>query len=444
VLPGHDADVIAAIATPPGQGGIGIVRLSGKRLSRFVDEIIGKPLLPRHATFARFRGSDGRPLDLGLAIFFPHPASYTGEDVLELHAHGGSALLKLLLARCLELGARLADPGEFTKRAYLNGKLDLAQAEAVADLIAASTVTAAKGALRSLQGEFSKRCAELEKALISLRVELESGLDFPDESLSVTSDVATELAAIGSQLEALFHTAKEGSVLREGLAVALLGQPNVGKSSLLNRLAAADVAIVAASPGTTRDVIRERIEIDGVPFQLVDTAGIRETGEEVEQAGVSRAWNAAEKVDVVLLVADASQVNPADNISERLPRDTKLIRVWNKIDLIGAEPRVAKEGETPKVWVSAKTGAGMESLQRLLLDAAGRRSSGEDVFVARERHLHSLRRAMEHVARAGEVRAHELLAEELRLAHESIASIMGEYVSDDLLGEIFSKFCIGK
>ena len=446
MLPGHDADVIAAIATPPGQGGIGIVRLSGKHLTRFIAQIIGKPLLPRHATFARFRGSDGETLDLGLAIFFPRPGSYTGEDVLELHAHGGSTLLNLLLARCLDLGARLAEPGEFTKRAYLNGKLDLAQAEAVGDLIAASTSLAAKGALRSLQGDFSKECARLEKALISVRVEIESRLDFPDESLSAPGDVCSELAEIGSQLDALFRLAQQGSVLREGIAVALLGEPNVGKSSLLNRLAGADVAIVAGSPGTTRDIIRERIQIDGVPFNLIDTAGLRDTYEEVEQAGVERAWNEAEKVDVVLLVIDASERDSAasEKIRKRLRPDTKLIWVFNKIDITGAAPNSSESGKRTEVWLSAKTGAGVELLQGRLLEAAGRQSAGEDVFVARQRHLRALKDAMHHVDRAKRLTQPEIVAEELRLAQNAMASVTGEFVSDDLLGEIFSKFCLGK
>lgn len=442
---GSDADVIAAIATPAGQGGIGIVRVSGQTLSAFIEKIVGKRLSPRVATFSRFRGGDGETLDEGIALYFPAPQSYTGQDVLELHGHGGVAVLNMVLARCLGLGARPAEPGEFTKRAYLNGKLDLAQAESVADLIAASTGEAARGALRSLQGEFSEACEALVSALVQLRTHIEGAIDFPEEPLGVIPELSEALRQIQAKLGALLDRAQQGSLLREGFSVALLGEPNVGKSSLLNRLAAAEVAIVADSPGTTRDLIRERIQLKGVRIHLVDTAGLREPKEAVERAGVDRAWTEARKVDVILWVIDAARTrdNAPDPIVAKLPPNTSVIHVLNKIDLIGVQPRLVRDPS--EVWVSAKTGAGINLLEQAVLEAAGWRAAGEGVFVARQRHLQSLLLAHECLERAAQhLPQPELAAEELRLAQKALTAIGGEFVADDLLGEIFSKFCIGK
>lgn len=441
---GSDADIIAAVATPPGQGGIGIVRVSGPLLSEFIVKIVGKPLVPRVATLSRFLGDHGQTLDEGVAIFFPRPHSYTGEDVLELHGHGGVAVLNMLLARCLNLGARGAEPGEFTKRAYLAGKLDLAQAESVADLIAASSEEAARAAMRSLQGEFSAACEALVAELIELRMHVEGAIDFPEEALNPGEEMLEALPRIEATLDALLARAHQGSLLREGVWVALLGKPNVGKSSLLNRLAAAEVAIVADSPGTTRDLIRESIQLNGIPIHLADTAGLREPVEPVERIGVERAWSESSKVDIVLLVIDVTAGAGRDNdIEARLPTSARIIRVFNKIDLVGEQPRYLRDKS--EVWVSAKTGEGIESLREALLDAAGWKTAGEGVFVARQRHVCALARARECLQRAAREKMHpEFVAEELRIAQEALSSIGGEFVADDLLGEIFARFCIGK
>jgi tRNA modification GTPase len=444
-----DADIIAAIATPPGLGGIGVVRVSGRQLFPLIQGIIGKPLLPRLATLSRFTGDSDETLDEGIAIYFAAPHSYTGEDVLELHGHGGRAVMHMLLDRCLALGARLAEPGEFTRRAYLNGKLDLAQAEAVADLIAASSAGAARSALRSQQGEFSKACEQLVDALIELRTWVEAGLDFPEESLDVINETraSSVLREIQGGLDRLLELARQGRLLRDGVSAALIGRPNVGKSSLLNRLATAEVSIVTDIPGTTRDVIREQLHINGVPINIVDTAGMREPKGEVERIGVERAWQEARQVEVVVLVLEATRGYLAADreIVARVPQGIPVIRVFNKIDLLDALPkREEKEGIT-EIWLSAKTGAGAELLRSALLEVAGWQPVGEGVFTARRRHLQALEKARAHLLKANkQLTRAELVAEELRLAQEALASIGGEFVADDLLGEIFSRFCIGK
>lgn len=444
-----DADVIAAIATPPGQGGIGVVRVSGAQLSTLIEGVVARPLSPRRATLTRFLGGSGEILDEGIAIYFPGPNSYTGENVLELHGHGGRTVMSLVLNRCVALGARIAEPGEFTRRAYMHGKLDLAQAEAVADLIAASTAEAARSALRSQQGEFSKACADLVKELIELRTWVEGGLDFPDESLDSIdkTGLSRMLSEIQDRLDALLALGRQGKMLREGISAALIGRPNVGKSSLLNRLATAEVSIVTDIPGTTRDVIREQLQINGVPINIVDTAGLRDPKGEVEKIGVERAWAEVRRVEVVVLVLEATRgVLEADRaIAAGIPDGAPIVRVFNKIDLLATAPKREKQDGAVELWLSAKTGAGIELLRSALLDVAGWQPAGEGVFIARQRHLQALEKAREGLRSASAHLAQtELLAEELRLAQEALSSIGGEFVADDLLGEIFSRFCIGK
>ncbi|MEW5893444.1 MAG: tRNA uridine-5-carboxymethylaminomethyl(34) synthesis GTPase MnmE [Pseudomonadota bacterium] len=439
-------DLIAAIATPPGRGGIGVIRLSGPDLTPLIQGILGRALQPRHATHARFLDAAGAMLDEGIALYFPAPHSFTGEHVLELQGHGGPQVLQLLLERCLELGARLAAPGEFSRRAFLNGKIDLAQAEAIADLIDAQSQAAARSAVRTLAGEFSRRVRELVDGLIQLRTLVEATLDFPEEEIDFLrqADAWGRLAGLQQQLQAVMQEARQGALLREGLNVVLIGQPNVGKSSLLNQLAGYEAAIVTEIAGTTRDTVREAIQIEGVALHVIDTAGLRETADPVERLGIERTWAALAQADVALLLVDAVHgVGPQEQaIIGRLPA-IPLITVHNKIDLAAEAPRVAADGR--EVWLSAKTGAGIDLLRGQLLAAAGWRPVGEGAFMARGRHLEALRRAGWHLeqARAAAERL-ELLAEELRLAQEALNEITGEFSADDLLGRIFSQFCIGK
>jgi tRNA modification GTPase len=445
-----DNDTIAAIATAAGRSGIGIVRVSGPQLAGFIAELIGKPLPPRCAVLAAFLDARREVVDQGIALYFSAPHSYTGQDVLELQGHGGPVVLQLLLKRCFELGARPARPGEFTQRAYLNGKLDLAQAESVADLIDAATAEAARGAVRSLQGAFSQRIAELRGALIELRALVEATLDFPDEEIEFIrqADGEGRLAALRTKLQEVLSASQQGSLLREGVHVVLAGQPNVGKSSLLNRLAGEELAIVTEIPGTTRDAIRQSINVEGIPTHVIDTAGLRESGDPVEKIGIARAWAAIEQADLVVLLVDATQVEGAadQEIIARLPPALPRLTVVNKIDLLGRPPALEQNNGNSTVWLSAKTGAGVDLLRRALLDAIGwRETNGEGLFMARERHVVALQQAQGHLQHAGELTGKlELLAEELRLAHEALGAITGEFTSDDLLGEIFSRFCIGK
>ncbi len=443
------ADLIAAIATAHGRAGIGVVRVSGRALGRFAEQLIGSVPPPRLATRAAFRDVHGAAIDDGIAVYFPAPHSYTGQDVLELQGHGGPVVLQMLLRRCFELGARLAEPGEFTRRAFLNDKLDLAQAEAVADVIEAATETAARCAVRSLQGEFSAAIGVLRAQLIELRMLVEATLDFPEEELDPLdrADARTRLGRLRTALGATLARAKQGSLLRTGLHVVLAGQPNVGKSSLLNRLAGEELAIVTAIPGTTRDSVRQAIQIEGVPLNVVDTAGLRESRDEVERLGIQRTWSEIERADLLLLVVDARHgVTAADEaIASRLPERLRRVVVYNKIDLVDTPPRVAEAGDATTVCLSAKTGAGVDLLRQTLLRHAGWQSAEESVFIARERHLVALRRVGEHLdAAASERLSPELLAEELRLAQNELGAITGEFTADDLLGEIFARFCIGK
>lgn len=442
-------DIIAAVATPPGRGGIGIVRVSGPQIGRIVEGIVAKPLPARCAVRAEFRDGEGAALDNGIALFFPAPRSYTGEDVLELHGHGGPVVMRMLLERCLALGARIAEPGEFTRRAFLNGKLDLAQAEGVIDLIEATTTQAARCALRSLNGEFSQRIQDLMYDLVELRALAEATLDFPDEEIDFLerSNAEARLSGTQRQLESVLVAARHGSLLREGMRIVLAGRPNVGKSSLLNRLVGEELAIVTDIPGTTRDTIRETIDVGGVPAHIMDTAGLRDPRDPVERLGIGRSWAAIEEADLVLLLIDATQgETSADReILDRLPETLRCVRVMNKIDLIGQAKKVDKQTSSPAVWLSAKTGEGVDLLRDLLLETIGRHNSGEGLFLARARHLEALNRAQRHLRQAARhARDLELFAEELRLAQEALGAIGGEFTPDDLLGEIFSRFCIGK
>jgi len=463
-------DPIVAIATAAGRGAVGIVRVSGKGLAPLAQALTGRTLAARHASYGPFLDAQGAPLDQGIAIYFPGPASYTGEDVLELQAHGGPILLQLLLARCLEAAAergadgrerlarlRLAEPGEFTERAFLNGKLDLAQAEAVADLIDASTEAAARSAGRALAGAFSREIATLRDALIELRMLVEATLDFPEEEIDFLekADARGRLAGVVGALDAVRARARQGALLREGLTVVLAGQPNAGKSSLLNALAGAELAIVTAIPGTTRDKVRETIQIEGVPLHVVDTAGLRDdaaASDEVERIGIARSWDAIASADAVLFLHDLTREHEAAyaradlEIAQRLlERDgAQVLHVHTKADL---RPDTALTAEA--IAVSARSGAGLDALRRRLLELAGWQPGGEGVFIARARHLHALDRARGHLEQAQALAAQadaalDLLAEELRLAHDALGVITGQFTADDLLGEIFGRFCIGK
>lgn len=442
-------DTIAAIATAPGRSGIGVVRISGPHLDPLITGIIGKPLPPRRAVLAEFLDARHEVMDQGLALYFPAPRSYTGQTVLELHGHGGPVVLQLLLKRCLELGARLAQPGEFTRRAYLNDKIDLAQAESVVDLIDAATEEAARSALRSLRGAFSKRIDELVQATIDLRARVEAAIDFPDEEGEFLgpADGRDGLAALRARLKEVLSASQQGSLLREGIHVVLAGQPNVGKSSLLNRLAGEELAIVTEIPGTTRDAIRQSINLEGIAAHIIDTAGLRESSDPVEKLGIARTWAAIEKADLVLLLIDATLGENATDreILAQLPAGLSCIKVMNKIDLKGRSPAVERSGDEITVWLSARTGAGVELLRHALLEGIGWHSNGEGLFMARERHVQALLEAQTHLERADQQRSrYELFAEELRLAQEALGAITGKFTSDDLLGEIFSRFCIGK
>lgn len=442
-------DTIAAIATAPGTSGIGVVRISGPRLDPLAKALVGKSLPPRQAMLAGFRDARGELIDQGIALFFSGPHSYTGEDVLELQGHGGPVVLQQLLKRCLELGARLAQPGEFTQRAYLNDKLDLAQAEGVADLISAATIEAARGAMRSLRGAFSQRVRELVERLIELRAQVEATLDFPDEEVEFLQQIdgTSKLDSIRAALDSLLSASHQGSLLREGIQVVLAGQPNVGKSSLLNQLAGEDLAIVTEIPGTTRDAIRQSINVGGIPAHIIDTAGLRDSSDPVERMGIERTWSLIEKADLLLLLIDATKgESGADrNIVGRLPATLPCIRVMNKIDLLAEPTAPARRIGKQTVWLSAKTGAGIDHLREALLEAVGWQGQPEGLFMARERHLEALGKARACLENAAAQARHlELFAEELRQAQEALGAITGEYTPDDLLGEIFSRFCIGK
>ena len=446
------SDTIAAVATAPGRGGVGIVRVSGPAVRDVAAEICGHLPSPRHAEYLMFRSEDGTALDNGIALFFPAPHSFTGEDVLELHGHGGPVVLDMLLSRVCGLGARPARPGEFSERAFLNDKLDLVQAEAIADLIASASREAARGALRSLEGEFSARIHALVEALIRLRLHVEAAIDFPEEEIDFLSDgrIAAQLDDVIADLAGVMATARQGRLLRDGMTVVIAGQPNAGKSSLLNVLAQRDAAIVTDIPGTTRDVLREHIHLDGLPLHVIDTAGLRDSDDPVESQGIQRAWTEITKADRVLLVVDARLgVNPESlQILERLPDGLAVTVVHNKIDLSGHEAVAWRDDLGEHVTISAKQETGLPELKRHLKESMGYRSGGEGSFMARRRHLEALQNAaqfLDHGKTALDAqRAGELLAEDLRMAQQCLGEITGEFSSDDLLGRIFSEFCIGK
>ena len=470
---------IVAIATAPGRGAVGIVRISGQFIAPVVEALCGRALLPRQATYLAFRDAAGQIIDKGLAIFFPAPHSFTGEDVLELQAHGGPVVLQLLLAQCLVAAAapdpvtgqpmlaalRVAEPGEFTERAFLNDKIDLAQAEAIADLIDASTETAARSAARSMSGEFSQAIEVLLEQLIHLRMLVESTLDFPEEDIDFLqqADAQGQLQRLQATLASVMQRATQGAILREGIKVVIAGQPNVGKSSLLNALAGAELAIVTPIAGTTRDKVSQLIQIEGVPLHVVDTAGLREALDEVEKIGIERAWAEIESADAVLFLhdltrenADGTNQDAIDYIAEdvrlesalalKLTKNIPIINVWNKSDMASAASLVQVAGG---VLISAKTGAGLQVLREQLLKVVGWQASPEGVFMARERHVSALRKVQRQLLAAQDqfssvVPALDLLAEDLRQAQLHLGSITGTFSADDLLGEIFSKFCIGK
>ena len=459
-------DTIAAVATAPGRGAVGIVRLSGPQAFAIAEKLAGPAPPPRHAALRPFRDATGEPLDQGLLLAFPRPDSYTGEDVVELQGHGGPLVLDLLVRAACALGARPARPGEFSERAFLNGRLDLAQAEAIADLINAATAEAARAAQRSLQGEFSARVRALVEDLVALRAFVEGALDFPDEDVDWLADAAlrARLDALLANLRGLLEAAAQGRRLREGMTVALAGQPNVGKSTLLNRLAGTEAAIVTEIPGTTRDLLRENVNLDGLPLTVVDTAGLRESNDPVEKIGIERAWAALGQAELVLfLVDDRTGVTDADRaLLGRLPEGAEVIVVRNKCDLSGAEPAVvgappfdtrpsgATQGRhgRDELRLCAKSGAGLDLLRKEIRRVAGLSATGESLFSARTRHVDALQRALacatDAEKRLLERSAGELAAEDLRLAQQALSEITGAFTTEDLLGRIFSQFCIGK
>jgi tRNA modification GTPase len=445
-------DTIAAIATPPGRGGVGIVRVSGAGVASIEQGLLGARLRPRVATYLPFKEASGTVIDHGLALRFIAPRSYTGEDLLELQGHGGPVVMDMLLRRVLGLGARLARPGEFTQRAFLNDKLDLTQAEAVADLIESDTEQAARAALRSLQGEFSRRVHALVDALVELRTHVEAALDFPEEEVDFLSDtrIQGQLQQLLANLEEVLEAVHQGQLLKDGMTVVIAGRPNVGKSSLLNQLAGRETAIVTSVAGTTRDVLREHIQIDGLPLHIIDTAGIHHSQDLVEQEGVKRAWSEIKRADrLLILVADDEALSSQlEHIRSEVPAGLATDTVHNKIDLTGRSPGIHATPQGNTIYLSAKTGAGMDLLREHLKGCIGYTRFSEGTIIARRRHLEALRLAREHLGKARREleysAAGELVAEALNLAQAALGEITGEFKSDDLLGRIFASFCIGK
>jgi tRNA modification GTPase len=444
-----DGDTIAAIATPPGNGGVGVIRISGPSAPGIAQSLIGKSLpKPRYAQFANFLDADGRVIDSGLLLYFAAPASFTGEQVVELQGHGGSVVLDMLLRRVLELGARLANPGEFSQRAFLNNKIDLAQAEAIADLISSGTEQAVRSAQQSMQGVFSEQINELIDELIELRVFIEAAIDFADEEIDFLGDgvVAGRIERLRAKLAEIGKTAQQGRLLHDGMTVVLAGKPNAGKSSLLNALAGHDAAIVTDIAGTTRDVLRERIQLDGMPLHVIDTAGLHDSDNPVEQEGIRRARQEIAKADRILLLIDSTDPDSA-SLDASLPANIAVTKVFNKIDLVGGQPHALETPQGAEIHLSIKHRLGLDLLRQHLKQSMGFTESADNVFVARTRHIQALQLAAQAVDRAAEQlqhQAHELVAEELRQAQTSLSAITGEFTSDDLLGEIFSSFCIGK
>lgn len=450
-------DTIVAQATPPGRGGVGIIRVSGPRAKDVAQAVAGRVLKPRFAEYLPFRNQDGSALDQGIALFFQGPNSFTGEDVLELQGHGGPVLMDMMIRRILQIdGIRAARPGEFSERAFMNDKLDLAQAEAIADLIDASSEEAAKSAFQSLQGAFSTRVNELVESLIRLRIYVEAAIDFPEEEIDFLSDgkVSGDLQDIITRLDAVRREANQGALIREGMKVVIAGRPNAGKSSLLNALSGKDSAIVTDIAGTTRDVLREHIHIDGMPLHIIDTAGLREASDEVERIGIERAWDEIRQADRVLFMVDSTTTDATDpaeiwpDFIERLPDHMGLTVIRNKVELTGETSGICHVNNPTLIRLSARTGDGVESLREHLKACMGFSGTTEGGFMARRRHLEALERAASHLATGRDqlegFMAGEILAEELRLAQQYLSEITGEFTSDDLLGRIFTSFCIGK
>ena len=446
-------DTIAAVATPPGIGGVGIVRVSGSGVREISAAVLRRLPPPRHATFLLFRDANGETIDQGLALYFPAPHSYTGEDVLELHGHGGPVVMDLLLQSVLAAGARPARPGEFTERAYLNGKLDLAQAEAVADLIESASAHAAHAALRSLEGVFSRRVHAINESLIALRLHIEAALDFPEEEIDFLADAAllSRSRQLAASIDALLADTRQGQLLHDGMTIVLAGRPNAGKSSLLNLLAQRDSAIVSPVPGTTRDILREHIQIDGLPLHVLDTAGLRESADAIETEGVRRARAAMQQADRVLLIVDDASETPESisRLIDELPTNVRVTLVRNKADISGrsAGPQPTRHEGITELALSAQSGDGLEALRAHLKQCMGYQSAGEGTFSARRRHLEAMNRARVHVELANtqlKGQNGEFAAEELRRAQQALGEVTGEFTSDDLLGRIFASFCIGK
>lgn len=442
-------DTIAAIATPPGNGGVGIVRISGAAVTTIASAIIDKALTPRQALFTPFIDTDGSAIDSGIALYFPAPSSYTGEDILELQGHGGAVILDMVLRRVLSLGARLANPGEFTERAFLNDKIDLAQAEAVADLITSSTEQSARSAQKSMQGLFSKQIHELVEELTELRTYVEAAIDFVDEDINFLSDgvVESRIEHLSARVQTIVQTARQGRLLHDGMTVVLAGKPNAGKSSLLNALAGHEAAIVTDVAGTTRDILKERIQIDGMPLHIIDTAGLRNSQDIVEREGIRRAHEEIVKADQVLLLIDATDPEH-QSVLANLPDSIDLIKIYNKIDLLGMAPEISESEHGTQIYLSIKTGQGLELLKQHLKRSVGFSEQNDDVFIARRRHIELLNKSLELIQSARfqlqNNQAAELVAEDLRQAQHTLSEITGEFTSDDLLGRIFSSFCIGK
>ncbi|QJD28849.1 tRNA uridine-5-carboxymethylaminomethyl(34) synthesis GTPase MnmE [Methylococcus geothermalis] len=444
-----ERDAIAAIATPPGKGGVGIVRISGAELGPILSAMLHRPPRPRCAEFRRFLDADGGTIDSGIALYFPAPRSFTGENVLELHGHGGPVILDLLLRRALQLGCRLARPGEFSERAYLNGKLDLAQAEAIADLIDSSTTEAARAAQRSLQGEFSAHIHRLLERLIQLRTHVEAAIDFSDEDIDWLEDTAIGcgLAESLDDLQAIERKAHQGALLREGLTAVIAGRPNAGKSSLLNALSGRDSAIVTEIPGTTRDILRESLQVGGLPLHVIDTAGLRDSEDPIEREGIRRAHEALDNADCILLVIDARHPEASDELLTGLPEAIPIIRIFNKIDLTGDQASLVTSQDTTTVHLSAQTGEGIDLLRQELARRAGYERGTEGLFSARRRHLDAIQRAHAALVNARlylGTKTAELMAEELHAAQKALGEITGEFTNEDLLSRIFASFCIGK